>query len=287
MPKNARVFSLFLAGAGDVVEEQAVVRQLVEEWNVQHGLSQEGLITVTSWKTSTYPDAGAEAQELINRQVVDDADIVVGVFWTRFGTPTAAADSGTQEEIERSIAAGKKVMVYFSDRAVAPSALDSKQYAKVQSFKKKYADRGLYSSYKDLDEFRSNFRTHLSRLMNDLLRPSADERVLPPGENKDTVIEIGFPTRYWVLILAAVDQMVQVSMRAIEDLRRGGRNPETLSEAEQTALAGPILVRGAIVDVLVKRGAMEKEAADKMGYSMLVREVEKRDPSSKKKGKKR
>jgi uncharacterized protein (DUF1330 family) len=287
MPKNARVFSLFLAGAGDVVDEQGVVRQLVEEWNVQHGLSQEGLITVTSWKTSTYPDAGGEAQEIINRQVVDDADIVVGVFWTRFGTPTAAADSGTQEEIERSIAASKKVMVYFSDRAVAPSTLDSKQYAKVQSFKKKYADRGLYSSYKDLDAFRSNFRTHLSRLMNDLLRPSADERVVSLGENKDTVIEIAFPTRYWVLILAAVDQMVQVSMRAIDDLRQSGRNPETLSEPEQTALAGPILVRGAIVDVLVKRGAMKKEAADKMGYGTLVREVEKRDPSGKKKGKKR
>jgi hypothetical protein len=39
---------------------------------------------------------------------------LIGVFWTRVGTPTGIAESGTLEEIERVAAEGKLVMLYFS-----------------------------------------------------------------------------------------------------------------------------------------------------------------------------
>ena len=279
MPKNARVFSLFLAGAQDVTEEQSVVRQLVEEWNVHHGLSAGAMITVVSWKTNTYPEAGAQPQEVINRQVADDADIVVGVFWTRLGSPTPNADSGTQEEIERSINAGKKVMVYFSDRPVSPSCIDTKQYGKVQGFKATYANRGLYSAYHSIEDFRTNFRSHLAQLMNGLVQKD-DPEPLGATNGQDPMIEMAFATRYWVLLLAAVDQMVPVSLKALEDLRRAGRTPESITKPEQVALAGPLIVRGAIIDELVKHKVMKKGAADKMGYEALLREVEKRNPSN-------
>lgn len=287
MVKNARIFSLFLAGAGDVVDEQDVIRQVVEEWNVQHGLMRGAFITVASWKTTTYPAAGAEPQEIINRQALDEADIVLGVFWTRFGARTGRAESGTEEEVERSIGTKKNVMVYFSDRPVSPSTMDSEQYAKVQSFKAKYANRGLYSTYKDLAEFRDAVRGHLAHLMNDLLPAKSGTRSSGDDPAQHQVIEIGFPSEYWVLILTAVDQQVQVSARAIEDMRRTGRNPETLSQAEQTVLAGPLIVRGAIVDVLVKHGVMNKTAANDMGYETLKHAVRAAESGKKKKKKKR
>lgn len=47
-------------------------------------------------------------------QLVDKCDMAVGVFWTRLGTPTDLAASGTVEEIERLGQADKIVMLYFS-----------------------------------------------------------------------------------------------------------------------------------------------------------------------------
>jgi hypothetical protein len=55
------------------------------------------------WEISATPAAGDRPQAIINRQVVDQADILVGAFWTRLGTPAGRALSGTVEEM---IAAG-------------------------------------------------------------------------------------------------------------------------------------------------------------------------------------
>ena len=287
MLRNVRVFSLFLAGAGDVDDEKDVVRHVVEEWNVQHGLVRRAFITLGSWKTSTYPAAGTEPQEIINRQAVDEADIVLGVFWTRFGAKTSRADSGTEEEIESSIGRKKNVMVYFSDRPVPPSTMDSEQYAKVQAFKARYANRGLYSTYKDLAEFRGAVRGHVAHMMNDLLAAKSEAPGSVDDSAKDQIIEIGFSDRYWTVILAALDHLVQVSAREIEHIRRSGKNVESLSGPQTTALVGPLIIRSRIVDTLVQHGIIDKAAADRMGYKALIQSVEAAQSGGKKKTKKR
>ena len=50
---------------------------------------------------------------------ISDADVVVGIFWKRFGTPTGDAQSGTEHELRNAWEAWRKngrpdVMVYFS-----------------------------------------------------------------------------------------------------------------------------------------------------------------------------
>ena len=52
----------------------------------------------------------------LNDQLVDRCDILVGMFWTKLGTSTGVAASGTVEEIDRFVAAGKPAMLYFSRR---------------------------------------------------------------------------------------------------------------------------------------------------------------------------
>jgi hypothetical protein len=42
---------------------------------------------------------GAPPQTIINQQVLDKFDLLVGVFWTRVGTSTENHLSGTIEEI--------------------------------------------------------------------------------------------------------------------------------------------------------------------------------------------
>ena len=62
------------------------------------------------------------------------------MFWTRFGSPTEKYGSGTEEEIEEMIASGKQVFLYFLDKPMPPSEMDSDEYKKVKAFKEKYSD---------------------------------------------------------------------------------------------------------------------------------------------------
>jgi hypothetical protein len=36
------------------------------------------------------------------RMKIDEADVVIGIFWKRFGTPTSNAASGTEHELRRA-----------------------------------------------------------------------------------------------------------------------------------------------------------------------------------------
>jgi hypothetical protein len=68
-----------------------------------------------------HPAARRSSSKIINRQLLDEADIVVGIFGTRVGTRTEKYVSGTVEEIKRHVAAGKTAKVYFSDIPVSPA----------------------------------------------------------------------------------------------------------------------------------------------------------------------
>jgi hypothetical protein len=226
------------------------------------------------WKTNAYPAAGAEPQAIINRQIVDSADFVVGIFWTRFGIATSTAGSGTEEEIERSIAAGKHTMVYFSDAPIAPSAFDADEYAKVAAFKEKHSHRGLYSTYRDLTEFREEFRTHFALLMNDVGGASGTGPIDPEPTNSEATIPMSFAPAYWVVILAAVQMAMKSSLNRLDELRSQGVKPDEISEAETTALVAPIMIRSFIIDVLAKHGVIKPEAGAKVGYSALMTAVD-------------
>ncbi len=87
------------------------------------------------WETHAVPTSGVRPQSAINDQLVDRCDILIGMFWTKLGTPTGVAVSGTVEEIDRFVAAGKLAMLYFSRRKAAKGKVDPKQTAKLQKFK--------------------------------------------------------------------------------------------------------------------------------------------------------
>lgn len=71
------------------------------------------MIQTRYWKTSSYSQSGKKPQELLNEQFVKNCDAAVAVFWTRFGTPTDQYGSGTEEEIEIMLNAGKQVLCIF------------------------------------------------------------------------------------------------------------------------------------------------------------------------------
>jgi hypothetical protein len=122
------------------------------------------------WDSHSYPEMGERAQEFINKLVVK-SDILIAIFWSRLGSPTGAAASGTIEEIEKHMMSKKPTMIYFSAAAV-PSDVDTKQLEEVRDSRRKFQSEGLVGGFKDSEDFRRVFTQDLQARMVDYLKLS-------------------------------------------------------------------------------------------------------------------
>ncbi|WP_394424429.1 hypothetical protein [Vreelandella stevensii] len=133
------------------------------------------------WETHSAPLLGGRAQGVINEQVVHGCDMLVGVFWTRLGSPTGASESGTVEEIEWFIQNQRPVMLYFSSQQVDIGSLDVDQLSSLRAFQKKMQKVGLTGSYRDINDFKEQLASQISinvnRLLNNQPIPQPSERL--------------------------------------------------------------------------------------------------------------
>lgn len=187
MAKAVTHISVFLASPGDVDQERSIAFELLHEWNDVHGDSKSATLQLKTWRTFSCPETGARPQAIINTSVLDDCDIVIGVFWTRFGSPTGVAESGTEEEIRRSMASGKHVMLYFSDVPISPSKCDHEQYRRVQTFRHEFRNTGLVWNYASIEQFRKDLRKHLARAVQRLLTSLRSDSVTPPAGDASSI----------------------------------------------------------------------------------------------------
>src|SRR4051812_32187314 len=95
MPFQCHVLRVLVASPSDLSEERVVATDVVNEWNVQHAHAEGIVLLPVKWETHAHPQSGIRPQEAINTQLVKSADILIGMFWTKFGTPTGVAESGT------------------------------------------------------------------------------------------------------------------------------------------------------------------------------------------------
>lgn len=167
MSYEATVFTIMIASPGDVASERAIVREVIAEWNAIHSARRTIVLLPAGWESHSSPDMGDSAQSIINDQVLDKCDLLVGVFWTRIGTPTSEFASGTVEEIERHISAGKPAMLYFSGQPARLDSVEEQQYNELKNFKASCRERGLYEAYDSLTEFKEKFNRQLQLKLND------------------------------------------------------------------------------------------------------------------------
>jgi len=132
-------------------------------------VSRDIVLRPVMWETHTYPLLDGRPQGVVNDQIVDRCDAVVGTFWTRIGSPTGIAESGTVEEIERMNAANKPVMLFFSTRPIAPDRFDHEQFQSVKRFKESVSKMGLYGEYNSIEQLRQRFSDSLIGLVNRLV----------------------------------------------------------------------------------------------------------------------
>jgi hypothetical protein len=166
MPFSAIVLRVMIASPGDVQKERAVVREVVSEWNSTNGAHRNVMLLATGWETDVSPEMGDAPQSIIDKRILKDADLVVGMFWTRLGTPTASYASGAVEEIEEHLKAGKPAMLYFSSAPAPLDSVDPAQYQALKAFKDSCRTRGLFQTYADVDDFRRKLSNDLQLTMN-------------------------------------------------------------------------------------------------------------------------
>lgn len=183
MPRRGiTAYDLLISCPGDVIEFTDVIRECIDNFNRVLGSVNNVEIVARHWSTDSYPQSGGKPQELLNKQFVRECDAAVALFWTKFGTPTDKYGSGTEEEIEEMLAAGKQVFMYFFDKPVNPSSVDINQYKKVEEFKEKYRDRGIYFIVKDENELRQQLTNHLAMYFLPLVMKDKGEHM--PFEKK-------------------------------------------------------------------------------------------------------
>jgi hypothetical protein len=178
MSRTARVYEVLIASPGDVSTERQILIECIEDWNSSQSEHVGAVLLPRRWELDVFPEMGARAQEIINKQVVERADMLLGAFWHRLGTPTGEFQSGTAEEIAQFVSTKRPVSLYFS-QAPVPISHDAKQLAGVLEYKARMRDNGVVFDYPNKDEFRRMVLRHLAAKVNVLLGvPAADAK--PP-----------------------------------------------------------------------------------------------------------
>lgn len=156
-----------IASPGDVASERSITRDVIYEWNAVHSKARNIVLLPIGWESHSSPEMGNSPQEIINNQILDKCDFLIGVFWTRIGTPTNDYASGTVEEIEKHIESGKPAMLYFSSQPVAMDTVDIEQIKELKKFKESCQSRGLYEGYDSHSDFKEKLYRHLQLKLNE------------------------------------------------------------------------------------------------------------------------
>lgn len=177
MSFKSETYLVLIASPSDLVEERQAAVQAINDWNAQHAVAESVVLLPVLSETYTVPQSGVRPQEAINRQLVRKCDILVGMFWTKVGTDTGVAESGTIEEINRFVSAGKPVMLYVSSRPIDPNKIDLKQYKKLKTFKNATYKKALIGGFGGIDELRQTLLRDLIRQVRELKERRPSSRV--------------------------------------------------------------------------------------------------------------
>ncbi|MEM6783996.1 MAG: SUMF1/EgtB/PvdO family nonheme iron enzyme [Bacteroidota bacterium] len=196
MPRPVTVeYRVFVASPGEMKPERDALEEVIAELNRTFAKREGIRLELVRWETHSVPALGP-IQAIINGQV-EPYDVFVGLFWKRFGTPTAVADSGTEEEFLRAYDRWKSdprlpVLFYFCEREIkSPSVAELKQMIKVQEFKDRYP--GLYATFDATEDFTGAVREHLQQALRPLLDAAAHNgsppasAAAPPKPDASTV----------------------------------------------------------------------------------------------------
>ena len=146
---------MIVVSPGEVAAERDAVKLVVDDLNRRVAPANGCQLSLWRWETDARPGLHLEGpQGLIDeRMEIADSDVVVGIFWKRFGTPTGDAQSGTEHELRKASDAWRQngrpdVMVYFSQQPASPeTSTELEQWQRVLKFREQLPREQLWWSY--------------------------------------------------------------------------------------------------------------------------------------------
>ena len=164
---TATVLRILIASPSDVIPERDVVTKAIHEWNAVHSERSKIILQPVRWETHSFPASGDRPQAIINKQIGDSGQILIGIFGYRLGTPTGEAQSGTIEEIESFRQTGKYIALYFSSADV-PREADRDQLAALESYQRERQKDTLYSTFSTPAELHSLVTKHIPNIVSEV-----------------------------------------------------------------------------------------------------------------------
>jgi hypothetical protein len=124
---EVQIKRIVVASPGDVQAERNALPAVIEELNNGIAKDRSLRLELARWETDAYPGFHPEGpQGLIDPILrIEDCDVLIGLFWKRFGTPVYDASSGTAHEFQRAYEAWHQrrrphIMMYFNQKAYTP-----------------------------------------------------------------------------------------------------------------------------------------------------------------------
>jgi internalin A len=176
-PKSQpRILRIVVASPSDVQPERDALPAVIEEVNRAVAADRGLHLVVSRWETDTHPGFHPEGpQGLIDPILnITECDLLVGIFWKRFGTQTADGETGTEHEFRLAYEAWQEkrspqIFIYFNQKPYAPkSKTDADQWGKVIEFRDKFSKEGLWWPYKGKVQFEKLVRNHLMNYIRSL-----------------------------------------------------------------------------------------------------------------------
>src|SRR5215204_4948068 len=176
---GGRTIRVLASSPGDVSDERQQLSVVVQELNATlRALVPERptVVELIKWETHVHPDMGTDAQDVVSRQI-PEYDVFLGIMWSRFGTPTSVAGSGTEQEFREAHVGWQErrspshILFYFC-RQDFPADLVLKnidQLAKVSKFRSELANQGLVGNYESHAAFADTVRPHLVLVLSEIM----------------------------------------------------------------------------------------------------------------------
>jgi DNA-binding NarL/FixJ family response regulator len=168
--RQIRVLRIVVASASDVQAERDAIPAVIEYLNKSVAKDRGLWLEVSRWETDAYPTFHSEGPQGAIDEIlrIEDCDILIGIFWKRFGTPVKDAESGTEHEFQLAYDQWRntgrpQIMFYFNQKSAAPkSKSETDQWGLVLEFKQRFPGEGLWWAYKNKAQFEDLLRNHLT-----------------------------------------------------------------------------------------------------------------------------
>lgn len=185
MAYKALVLNLLISAPGDIPPESlTTIRKAISQWNCNYGQQFSLNVLPISWTEHAVAEFGDRPQALLNKQIVDDADLAIALFRDRLGTPTGEAESGTAEEIKVLAEAGKQIAILVDSSPRNPltgPALKERQ--RLEDYLSKLYDQALILKYADNSGLIGHINNFLSRSASQFQQNAEQVKKETPHEN--------------------------------------------------------------------------------------------------------